>query len=440
MKKMLVTAMAFAAVASSALAQQTQTIAPLTLPNEGRSPIGPGNGGLSVAADPTAYFWDYNLFRRFGPDGDTNRRDLTVPQNFGGGFEFRGFGEVFNPKVLYQYFNGSVYSDATSYVSSTSEDFATDQEYIDQFKGATSFTVDAMSIPLFKNPNSVGTPENSGILSIYKTSFNFGGASYRSSGFRAARESSTLTQMEEYELDGTALDTTIDLENSTVNSTIFTFDPPLEFANGESMITLYTNDFAEAVDQPVGGTDDTREWQRVIASEAYREGGFNSDDPDNVIDERTNPIDMYKTMGLVMFRNNEKDTIYSAWTALQFGSGSTARRAIIDINTRYSGTVLLASGVKYYYGKDATSQGIGAVTPNPVRESAVIPFSLTERADVKLDLYSATGAYVKSLHTGHYIAGPYSFEFSTEGLASGTYLVRMTAGDKAYSTKINVVK
>jgi hypothetical protein len=433
--------MALVAVASAGYAQEIPSVSPHTIPAPGRSSIGEPVVNRSVVDETAGYFWDFNLFHRVGSDGDTNRTDLTVPQDFGDGVEFRGFGQAFNPKVLYTFFS-NVYTDNSTYVSSFYTDIASDKDYIDQFKGATSYTVDTVTIPLFKNPNpGAGSPTNPGLLSFYKTSFNFAGSAYKTNGFNVGRHS--LPVLQEFEMDQTALDSTIDLENSTVKSTVIGFDPVLEFGASESMIMLYVNEFAPVVEQPVGGENDTREWQRVIANEAFRTGGFEPDPNDNTqtIDTRANPLEDYKTLGLVMYRQQGKDSIISAWRGLQFtNSAGVSRPGRLNLGIRIFGTVTLSNGVKFHYGKDATSQGVGSVSPNPVHETARIPFSLTERADVKLDLYTAGGEHVKSLVDTRYVPGNYSIDLSTEGLASGTYLVRMTAGDKAYSTKINVVK
>jgi hypothetical protein len=106
------------------------------------------------------------------------------------------------------------------------------------------------------------------------------------------------------------------------------------------------------------------------------------------------------------------------------------------------GTVVLgASGVKYHFGREATSQGLGQVTPNPVTSNARLPFSLTEIAEVNVDLFDVNGQMVKNLVANQrYIPGNYSVGLPVDQLQSGNYLARMTANGKVYTMKFNVSK
>jgi hypothetical protein len=456
---MLTTALAFTAMASAAFAQQTEQIVPKTLPLIERTqsvhqPM-PGTEHLSASSTESDYIWNANIFRRFdltGGTGDTNRRDLTVPLDFGQGVEMRGFGQIFAPKVLYADYNGSIYNSESGHVSSVDQNFASDQDYIDQFKNAGAFTVREIAIPLFRNPKNV--PSNPGLITLYKTTVNFQGSTYKRSGFQSGRQA--LNKIMELEISpDQGLDssiTTTDQGDSIVNSTYLDFrgtaesptaiGEPLEFKSTESLIVLYTNEFAPAVVQPIN-PDDDREFQRVIATEEYASGGFDPD-PNNAgqfLDHRSNPLDSSKTFAVVMFRENNMDSIYSAWSALVFGSGVNQRRAISDINMTFAGTVDLAeSGVQYHFGKDASSQGLGNVAPNPMREKGSIAFSLTQHANVRIDLYDVKGELVKNLVDSRFVEGNYSYDLNTSDLTNGVYLIRMIANDQVYTQKVTVNK
>jgi len=308
-------------------------------------------------------------------------------------------------------------------------------------------------MPLFRNPHN--TPSNPGLITIYKTPYNFQSSTYKRSGFSSGRQALTkITELEVSQDKG--LDTTIttsDQGDSVVNSTYLDFrgtaesptaiGDPIELKASESVIVLYTNEFAPAVVQPINA-DDTREWQRVIATDEYGSGDYVEDpnNPGQFLDQRANPLDSIKTFAVVMFRQNNADSIMSAWSALVFGSGANQRRAISNINMSFSGTVELGSsnGVKYHFGLDATSQGLGSIAPNPAREKSEISFSLLNHENVRIDLYNVKGELVKNLVDARYVEGKYSCNLNTGDLANGIYLVRMIAGDQVYTQKVTVAK
>jgi hypothetical protein len=439
-------------MASTAFAQQTVQFEPKVLPAIERTesvhqPM-PGQGQLS--AEETQYVWNANIFRRFGPTGDTNRRDFTVPLDFGQGVEMRGMGQIFAPKYLYTFFNDVVYNSESGHVSRVDQNFASDQDYIDQFKNAGAYTITDIGIPLFRNPRN--TPANPGLITIYKTGVNFQSTSYKQRGFNSGR--SALVVVKELEISqDQGLDSTIttnDQGDSIVNTTVLDFNgnpesisEPLSMKASESIIVLYTNEFAPAVVQPIQA-DDSREWQRMIATEEYGAGDFEEDpnNPGTFLDHRTNALDSFKTFGVVMFRENNKDSIYSAWGALVFGTPPNQRRAISDVNMTFVGTVELGgtNGVKYHFGKDAKEQGLGSVSPNPVREKSEISFSLTGHENVRIDLYNVKGELVRNLVDNRFVEGNYSAPLTTGDLANGVYLVRMIAGDQVYTQKLTVSK
>lgn len=454
MKKMLTIALAFSAMATTAFAQQTAQIQPKVLPaierTESVHQPAPGKDPVSASAEETQYVWNSNIFRRFGPTGDTNRRDLSVPLDFGGGTVMRGFGQIFAPKTFYPFYNGTIYNVESGRVSRVDQNFADDQEYIDQFKNAGAYTITDIGMPLFRNPRN--TPANPGLITIYKTGVNFQANSYKQRGFNSGR--SALVVLKELEISqDKGLDSTIavnDQGDSIVNTTVLDFNgnpesigEPLSLKASESIIVLYTNEFAEPVVQPIQAND-TREWQRVIATEEYGSGDFVEDpnNPGQFLDERANPIDSFKTFAVVMFREDNKDSIYSAWAALVFGTAPNQRRAISDINMTFVGSVELGStnGVKYHFGMDAKDQGLGNVSPNPVREKSTIAFSLKERNAVRIDLYNSRGENVRNLVDNRYVQGNYTVDLTTENLPNGVYIVRMIAGDEVYTQKLTVNK
>jgi hypothetical protein len=80
------------------------------------------------------------------------------------------------------------------------------------------------------------------------------------------------------------------------------------------------------------------------------------------------------------------------------------------------------------------------VTPNPVRRSAAIAFTLPEPASVRLRLYDLTGA--RRLDTGAYPhpAGRALVRLDTRNLTSGVYLLRLDADSKTSIRKLVVAR
>lgn len=445
MKRTLAIALAIASVSATAFAQQAliRTVEP-GVKAPANEPV-PQSG---KAAEERSYEWFGKILQRRGTV-DTNRSDLTVPLQFNGGTEMRGFGQIFPaPRYLYPLYTPSVFNEnGTSIFEHVDSTFQTDQEYIDQFKNAGKYNVSFLRVPLYRNPRN--NPQNPGLLVVYKVTTNFAGNSYKTGGFSAAR--TTLKKVKEFEINSDGLDSTVIYQG---NDTLVSFtriildgDPgsetaPMEFAANESMLLVYVNEFAPAV---VQGTPDyqDKEWQRVISYEEYRTGSISEDpdNPGNYIDTRANPLDSFRCLGVVLFRQNNVDQIVSAWKALRFiAKDSTERSALVNLDIAMAGTLELVGGVQYHYGSTADNAGIGSIAPNPVRERTTIPFALVNGAQVKIDLFNSAGDHVKSLVDNRYVAGKYSVDLTTDGLANGVYLVRMITGDQVYTSKITVSK
>ncbi|WP_233505453.1 T9SS type A sorting domain-containing protein [Rhodohalobacter sp. SW132] len=78
--------------------------------------------------------------------------------------------------------------------------------------------------------------------------------------------------------------------------------------------------------------------------------------------------------------------------------------------------------------------------PNPFNPSTTIRFALPERSNVRLEVYSMLGQRVAVLADENKQAGFHQVEFNASGLASGTYIYRMTAGEEVISRKLTLIK
>ena len=77
--------------------------------------------------------------------------------------------------------------------------------------------------------------------------------------------------------------------------------------------------------------------------------------------------------------------------------------------------------------------------PNPVRDDAKVCFELNSKATVSYQVYDLSGRMVKTETLGNYAEGKYEVNVSMNGLAKGTYVLRLNAGSHASSLKFMVL-
>ncbi len=78
--------------------------------------------------------------------------------------------------------------------------------------------------------------------------------------------------------------------------------------------------------------------------------------------------------------------------------------------------------------------------PNPFNPSTTIRFSIPKESQVSLQVFSMNGELVRTLVNGVKTGGEHLVEFNAEGLASGVYLYRLTAGQIVLTKKLNLLK
>ena len=82
--------------------------------------------------------------------------------------------------------------------------------------------------------------------------------------------------------------------------------------------------------------------------------------------------------------------------------------------------------------------------PNPFNPSTKINYSLAKAGNVKIVLYDASGKEIKTLVDEYKNSGNYLIDFNASttagGLASGTYLYRITTNDFVQTRKMVLVK
>jgi hypothetical protein len=78
--------------------------------------------------------------------------------------------------------------------------------------------------------------------------------------------------------------------------------------------------------------------------------------------------------------------------------------------------------------------------PNPIKTGGTIAYELPERTDVTLAVYDLMGRKVATLAAGARSAGTHRARLKGASLPSGTYVVRLRAGEEEMTRRITVVK
>ncbi len=99
----------------------------------------------------------------------------------------------------------------------------------------------------------------------------------------------------------------------------------------------------------------------------------------------------------------------------------------------FSGYIDTSTGVKLVNADFSTQ-----ISPNPSAGSAVLTYTLTDAAEVTLELYDFTGRLLSVPFSGNQTAGAQSFTF--DNLTSGTYLVRVRADNGVQAVKLIVAE
>ncbi|MEO0155959.1 MAG: T9SS type A sorting domain-containing protein [candidate division WOR-3 bacterium] len=79
------------------------------------------------------------------------------------------------------------------------------------------------------------------------------------------------------------------------------------------------------------------------------------------------------------------------------------------------------------------------ISPNPVRDNAVITYTIPEAGHISLKVYSIDGRLVRIIENGFKNAGRYALNYSFRDLNSGVYLVLLEKGNYSLNTTIVIV-
>ena len=88
---------------------------------------------------------------------------------------------------------------------------------------------------------------------------------------------------------------------------------------------------------------------------------------------------------------------------------------------------------------------LGEIYPNPFNGQAILPFDLSEAAELELSLYNSLGQRIRVLRRGMHPAGHYQvlwdgLDAVGKKVASGTYLAALRVGTKRLTRRLSMVK
>lgn len=78
--------------------------------------------------------------------------------------------------------------------------------------------------------------------------------------------------------------------------------------------------------------------------------------------------------------------------------------------------------------------------PNPFNPSTTVSFQLQKDGRVTVKIYDLMGKHISTLVDQHSSAGSYSVQWNANGLSSGTYLMRMEAGEFSETKSVVLMK
>jgi hypothetical protein len=149
------------------------------------------------------------------------------------------------------------------------------------------------------------------------------------------------------------------------------------------------------------------------------------------------------------------------WSSFSAGFGSSAS---VNLSLRsITGQPLIGSGSNnttsagggFFYNPNAAGiiTAVGEFTntipsvyklqqnyPNPFNPSTIIQYAIPTASNVKIEIFDITGEKVATLIDGFKSEGYYEVSFNANGLASGLYLYRISAGAFVQTRKMILMK
>jgi len=152
----------------------------------------------------------------------------------------------------------------------------------------------------------------------------------------------------------------------------------------------------------------------------------------------------------------ERKSVSSDWTKIgevaASGNSNSPKEYMFTDNSVTSGQIVYRLKIvdndgSFAYSKEIEVENLQPSTyqlsqnfPNPFNPTTTISYQILAESNVKLLLFSITGELVRELVNSSQAAGSYNVTLDASGLASGTYIYRLVAGDFVSTKKLVILK
>ena len=102
--------------------------------------------------------------------------------------------------------------------------------------------------------------------------------------------------------------------------------------------------------------------------------------------------------------------------------------------------VKFPSGLNYFSEKIPTRYELYQNYPNPFNPETTIPFALPKETEVSIKVYNLHGKLVSEIFKGKKSAGNFTINWDAGQYSSGTYFIRMKAGNFIHIKKCILLK
>lgn len=143
---------------------------------------------------------------------------------------------------------------------------------------------------------------------------------------------------------------------------------------------------------------------------------------------------------------------FDCYTFMIFDEGGDGLTGQGLYKLAYDGSSIFAEGKEFGY-EDQIQFGIGLtgtddvfsstgfeIFPNPVRENAMIQFTIDKPGVVEYKIYNYMGSMVKESNKQHFSEGNHMMPLSTKELTRGVYIVEFRTSDQIFSEQIIISK
>lgn len=109
-------------------------------------------------------------------------------------------------------------------------------------------------------------------------------------------------------------------------------------------------------------------------------------------------------------------------------------------NAAHANTILVLDDISYDFATGIAESPVAETSlfPNPAEDMATLKFNVDNNQTININLYNTLGQQVRNIYTGNTGKGTNQVQFSTAGLPSGMYIVKLNIGTKTVTRQLVV--